>query len=1088
MSKAMSAIPKDGGEDGGYSTPDVYGRAAQFYLALEKAANNQPNRFANSFGNPAEQLSDDELTWRGFLTMIALRNILDLPLRWEQESFTLRNDDRLGSALAHPPQRRDQFLYPDEEEYLWDGEGKKNWNHRTLTFYVLTWAPNGTAQTDLAIYSPMTFLYPVADWRAIFSSISELEVEKFFDPAAHAFRNCVQSLQAGERKLVYFWLQAMIRHLNGETIEGKADHERRFYRGTNSTAKQTMQENLNRYIRDLEMEDESLRGTQPSGLEWKKFPEYNGVAFTGLPKPLSFTYDVPGPPLFADQICFFKVEQGDRNPFEPCDHSDKYKIEEQMDEYDLYAFLPIHPEWRKDCLSSGLAENMKMKVIPDPHGDAGKQYIHVSTNLNNLPGFPLERDYLIEPELTEKRKVAVCYQDRMVNMGSWPLIAVWPDVIGTGWKEYYVMRSEFQPENELRIYQETPLDEFASNLHEPVVRGSNAKAVKISYTPDAVPFVRKVRLPDGKETEVSVGMVTPRTSLTQQHGAWATVAVDFGTTSTRVFYCLENDSQIHELFLWQDKPLPVTAYEEKNDSQKCEELGRYFISPCPPAEGDNSLLSIFRRTQPVGKDEVPPILEGVIYHPENYSGQEERQDSDFDWADQRASSQERRRELKYLVTDLKWNAGTARPYYIAFMKQICIHVMSFLYRQKGVRSITWKYALPKAIEGVTGSKEGIINIWTGENGLKGFMDQVGGKVKANERTISSTITTPLTESVAASRFFAVYRPDAINKRKGYLVVDIGGGSTDIALWKSSDKEGVGPAELQWHTSLKVAGRDMFTKWVKQGLGDIQMDAGPYLALRNLIDKVSSNKGTAGEGETENALVDLVISSFGETLREIYKNQWLAGRPWAQNLCGRVTQAVTLLMFCLGYQIGTLMKNDLYQIKDRNEEAGYFSIAVTGRGSFMWNWLLNCTEETQCQFFKEGVREAAGAEWPDVAIKVVRDMQDPKATVGKGLLVDAVSNKNLDPSDGWNPIANLDKLNQGLEGKDQHGEKSYYSTAAQAFVDCYNRHFPNARINDRLHRDSLAGFIDHTPAGSNGATLNNVFDILMGGIYAYLSEY
>lgn len=127
MGKAMSSIPRDTGKDGGYSTPDVYGRAAQFYLSLQSAA--EQSLFT----------IEEVRVWRGLLTMLALRNILNIPLKWESVNFL--SSDLLSTALSHPPDEKRQLLYPDESAYQWDGK----------SFYALTWAPNGIRQCDLAI-------------------------------------------------------------------------------------------------------------------------------------------------------------------------------------------------------------------------------------------------------------------------------------------------------------------------------------------------------------------------------------------------------------------------------------------------------------------------------------------------------------------------------------------------------------------------------------------------------------------------------------------------------------------------------------------------------------------------------------------------------------------------------------------------------------------------------------------------------------------------------------------------------------------------------------------------------------------------
>ena len=844
MGRAMNSIPKDTSKDSGYSTPDVYGRAAQFYLSLQSAA--EQSVFT----------TEEVRIWRGLLTMLALRNVLSIPLRWESVNFT--SNDLLSDALAHPPMEKRQLIYPDERPYQWDGK----------SFYVLTWAPNGIRQCDLAIYSPMTLLHPVADWRRILYDTSEMSqvLRKFFYRArtamndedndaaraqnisASTFRNdlIINSLQDGERKLVYFWLRAMRANINGNLPNGTRNNMRTSYLGTNSEAKVIVGQHLDRFMLELQNHDGTLTGAAADNLEWAKFPEYTTTRFTGLPSTLISAYSIPGGPLFADQVCYFQVEHNSDNPFEPCNYSANYKIGGQLDSaYDLYAFLPIHPSRQKTCLKSGLAESVRMSVIPDPGGDTSRQFIRVSARLKELGDFPLERDYLISPDLTDNPDTAICYkfgdsdEDAVLDYTYWPLIAVWPDVIGTGWNEYYVMRTE-RISNRLQIYNET---QWAPDSNAPATRGSNDAVVKTTYVPDAIPFVREVL----RGRKVSVGMVTPQIPPRQEGKTVATVAVDFGTTATRVFYSMvSNPGVIQEVIpSTQDKPLEVTKlYDDssRKSTAKYEEMAKSFISPRPPKIQGAYLLSIFRRSEAANKSVVPPLLEGVIYHPENYS---ETNNEDF----------------SYLVTDLKWS-GEAGPYYKAFMQQLCIHIMSILYRDRGVNALNWVYALPKAMEDERGGTDRVRDIW---KNLGDFLNKTGGNIQ-------STVMNPLTESVAASRYFAVTHRGEINKKKGYLVVDIGGGTTDVALWWSRD--GRGPATLQWHTSVRIAGRTMFTSWLEYYLADIALSASDT-ELKLGIDNILNHNAEFKHGE-RTALVDMLLSSYSEEIKEDYSRLWDSG--------------------------------------------------------------------------------------------------------------------------------------------------------------------------------------------------------------------
>lgn len=203
-------------------------------------------------------------------------------------------------------------------------------------------------------------------------------------------------------------------------------------------------------MRDLRKRGGSLRSASAENLVWEDFSEYDSAKYPGLPYPLISAYNISGGPLFADQICCFQAEHNSDNPFEPCRYSQNYRIEGQLDQnYDLCAFLPIRPGRREACAESGLARSVRMKLISDPGGDKSLNYIRVSARLNALGDFPPERDYLISPARTDRPDTAVCHkywntdEDAVPDYRDWPLISVRPDAIGTGWNEYYVMRTQF---------------------------------------------------------------------------------------------------------------------------------------------------------------------------------------------------------------------------------------------------------------------------------------------------------------------------------------------------------------------------------------------------------------------------------------------------------------------------------------------------------------------------------------------------------------------------------------------------------------------------------------------------------------------
>ena len=1045
MRDAIRLIPDGKTRDVGFSTPDIYGRASQLYLALRKAQGN-----AQMPDTPEVRL------WRGLLTLLALRHHQDLPLKWE--AVTLTEGDTISGALKNPSFDRNDLLFdpthPYERNYLWNGRN----------FYVLTWAPENAPRQDIAIYSPLTLLYPVADWQdafyppdasvlsadpnAAFHPIADFNafLQRFFDKETRTFQNYT-ALQADERVFVSQWLGGMIQFLQ---------------RNGQSSGAVAAIHNLSQYQTDLNVNPKDW-----SGLEWKAFHDGANAYEDALPKPLWSAPSLSYGKIFADQVCYFKVSETEGNPFSDsgCQYSPNYEIKKTPEAgVRWYAFLPIHPDCRSKCIEDKLAESVKMRYRRDP--TTNQDAVEVSMT---PPGAPTQtRLYPIETKLTDMKGRAFCYKDRngndaLLGMSSWPLIAVWPATIGQGWKEYYVARSDSESKC-LRIYGEAGTGWTSKNGEAPPVRsGHNALAVKTTYVPDAIPFVRMIPGDNDEQIPVSVGVVTPAMQPASQAApVTAEVAVDFGTSSSRVFYKLAGDTSDNackELFVQLDEPLEVTAYkknihdgsaEETLDANKAALLSREFISPSGKRNANvtqTPLFSMFRRSASVPLNEVPPILEGVIYQPNK------NDDSTT---------------MESLITDLKWN-GQNGIYYVPFMQQLCLHVMAYLYKYYHVNNINWHYALPKAMN--PSLVEGMNSMWGTR--IKDFLTQASGT------NITQAILRPMTESVAASLYFNKYQQGYVQAHQGYLVVDIGGGSTDVALWQS---DGLGlPPALKWHSSVQVAGRHMFTARLESA-GNSEKSRIDCLAAgvtdNNDLQELLSKMRRAKLDDTT-AYVDRLLSTYSKTLKSKYTELYQrSDGAWTRKMRGQILRSISLLMFALGYQVG--LEIDSGCIKEP-QAPGFFAICIGGRGSNVLDWLMLNQNYTELHaLFTEGVAASRkdGKKWPEVKIQIVKS-PDPKCEVAMGLLA---QDGNVDS--GWTFQSSQDVMD----------DPNYCPEAAERFLEAFNRTFPEQSATDvqnpdlmnpdgTVNKDLLTGYISRRIGPM--AKKDDAFRVLMESIHEML---
>lgn len=945
ITQAMRDIPNGSIKYADHAIPDLYGKALHLYFALNSSNEKNYEKEINM--------------WRGLLTLFALQDHLKLPLSWEQVSLPEQEpgmgNNLLDAALQHPPEATKRILSTDLGK-KWSGD----------YFYVLKWT-NGV-KSDLLLYSPVTLVCPVANWPMTFARLKKV---KWFDRVNQCFIRPETVLNDHEKRIVCFWLKSMSNQFNlpnaneaQSTIKRHLDLYIKDLGVTLSEEEETDQfdfvdihdENINRdgLFKKLRM---SVKATLPRG------KQSDGNSFIKVNH------------FFADQICYFQTEGS--NPFADCRHSDHYKIQSKDG---WYAFLPVRPCYREYFRKNDLAKNIHMEWMTSK----GIDIIHVELVMS---GNKYEKNYRITQTATVDPDTAVPFMRGMTDEKTMPVVSVWPGRIGEAWKKYYIMLDGTKCESgDLRV----------ADLPQ-TVKSSNGYVVQTAYVPDAIPVVKRLRNNDG---EVSIGMITPKLDPPRKKPAYisADVAVDFGTSSTRVF--VKIDQEIEEINIAEDAPLLVTSC----DLIRANIMRDYFVPPDFFKRGSDTLFSIYRRSGDL-RSTVQPVLDGAIYQQGAISIVEFIENID------------------YLMPDLKWTARTNRAYYTAFMQQLFLHVASWLY-EKGVTSIKWRYALPEKMD--PDILDVVRDIW--KNALLPYLDGFVG-------TIKSKIECELTESEAASRYFLFTRENPIHAKKGYLVVDIGGGSTDIALWQGEPQN----IHMKWHSSVNVAGRKMFTCWIEKHIEQLCESTQDYNITAHL-DMIKE-----APSAMRRVLIEMLLNANYDVLLENYRQECIDHKDgWGMELRKEINMSISLLMFALGYQIGALISSGEFNVPDG---LGAFTVAFGGRGAKMLEW-RGYEFKFLIDIFKAGVSEAGVQKNFAVEIEV---SQNPKCEVARGLLVDQPLEATVSNS------------------VDVQISTEKYLDAAEAFQKAFNTVFRNVKTKEgrrfwpfdskRINRNSLAAQIE-----------------------------
>lgn len=142
---------------------------------------------------------------------------------------------------------------------------------------------------------------------------------------------------------------------------------------------------------------------------------------------------------------------------------------------------------------------------------------------------------------------------------------------------------------------------------------------------------------------------------------------------------------------------------------------------------------------------------------------------------------------------MKWNEQTGAYNMAGFLMQFAMQCMAEVI-VKGATIIKWNYSYPSAF--TMQQNNAMKQLWETQvlpclhNISKLSVDEINSK----------------TESVAMAEFFTKQMEAAI--QRGIVCFDIGGGSTDIAIWQGSEKSG-----MRYQCSLRFAGRKILNNYL-----------------------------------------------------------------------------------------------------------------------------------------------------------------------------------------------------------------------------------------------------------------------------------
>lgn len=431
--------------------------------------------------------------------------------------------------------------------------------------------------------------------------------------------------------------------------------------------------------------------------------------------------------------------------------------------------LPIKKELLNYLEPDDIIKNFNISVVND---------IDIKVELSlPLSGFTDAGKTLVVSKIYHGNQTGEEINQEIIGMDyGVPLITIWPNFIPNNeknWQAYY----SYYDDLAFKTFMAEPLwDENECEVRKTKYSaGYNAALVKGKSFPEG--YVCKIALDTvqgEKEYEVGLILLQKPTKLPNTNNNPCKIGVDFGTTNSLAYMHMTSTEEI-ELVRFQNRLYKVTEYEDSEDAKG--HLRRHFFSVYEQPNGDAvSIRTLFNpnNESTFNGDLEQPVFPGVAYFLDSI---------DNIFSDQCVPNLQQGKEMK-------WDSVNGREYMKYFLLNIGLLCMAEAV-VKGASEISWYYSYPKVFN--TSEKNDLASIW----------DRMINVFKTICPIIDNE-TGNKTESIAMAEFFKNEMKGTFNR--GIVCLDIGGGSTDIAIW-----QGLNSDKPKGQCSLRFAGNDILNK-------------------------------------------------------------------------------------------------------------------------------------------------------------------------------------------------------------------------------------------------------------------------------------
>lgn len=924
IDQIFNSVPGINEGDTRYSIPDVYGRAIRLGIILMETQ-----------GKSENELPEEIWEWRGILTLLALKDFLELDIQIESIPLTSlpESEKSFRKAITLTPKKG------VIKHRNWD------WN----TYHIIKIKGKTGHYQDIALFSPSTLIYPIADLNEV---MPKLENVKWF--SKNGFVNPVGCLNEEQREIVYYWIQAMIKELRPIS-----DEMQKIMANEGNGQKQDV---INIVIRHLKMYCANLKagGKGCFGLDaitsgMSGYEAYKFINQTVKTKVYVGNKEFYFKDTFADAIQCFKGSETD-NVFMNCVNGDKHRIEKgtEKDTTDgIYAILPFGKKLVQEVSEEelkNLSKNIKMWWV-------GKRNVAVKMCFSN-----------IDSRNMDITKIITCTEGDFLENSDTQL-ALWPKIRSTNWTKYYLYYYKGVRNFEVCGNKGKRKDRLGGYVYE-----YNEYPFKIQFEED-----------NGRDKKY-LGVLLPQEETYVNNGnRTAEVAIDFGTSGTVCFANIDGLGEKEILFNQESSMWLLKGYSDQSATQ----VAQNFV---PLDIEEKRMYSVYKAYNNNVVNKADPILDGIIYYAKNMEIIPD------------GNTGER------FLTNLKWMMNTDGIWYQNFVCQLCMQITLYL-KRLNVGVIHWRYALPLSLGQNDQAK--VKAAWqTNMN----FLESIDTEVSHRLEDMTS-------ESQAISNYFYEHKTVdnllQLYEETGYIIVDIGGGSTDFSMWQ----KGSGVSRM-WETSVPVASRKLFSEVVFDvihDIGDLYSEGEHEQEQLRAIEKLWQS----GKKDLGIAFLEKFVADHSEDLQEklrIWKS--VTGCGWIGKFRNKLSVGAAMVLYCAGQMLGEkLNSGDIVECSGKT-----FYVVLAGNGSKLFDWVFDqkWEESNNKQKFVNVFLEGVRSRYHSINMEIcIAKSPEPKQEVAQGLL-----------------LSNANTVQESLQ-KGSYGDTQILNWK-NCFVDVYENNF--AAIN------------------------------------------